>query len=208
MLEGAVVNVEFDISKEPESELRKYAEGYLRFLNDEGELPSGHPDRVEPGDVGTCYPEIRYMKLGITDDDRIMKIPVIVGERDEWLLDRQRPVEILTQDEYERMVRKSAMSKSNSKVDESVLNVLLAGLPAHNAGMSLEHNQHKNAYEKAEDWINKNEWCDWESEDAKRQAIATDEIWTLQWYPKTPVGFCAVAAPTLADLLRIANDDS
>ena len=85
---------------------------------------------------------------------------------------------------------------------------LLAVLPAHKAGLSLEHNQHKNVYEKPEDWIAENEWCDWESEAAKKQAIATNEIWTLQWYPETPVGFCAVAAPTLADLLRLASNDS
>tara|TARA_R110001583_G_scaffold34551_2_gene115900 strand:+ start:4189 stop:4455 length:267 start_codon:yes stop_codon:yes gene_type:complete len=85
---------------------------------------------------------------------------------------------------------------------------LLAVFPAHKAGLSLEHNQHKTLYEKPEDWIADNEWCDWESEEAKQQAIDTGEIWTLQWYPETPVGFCAVAAPTLEELLRLASDDS
>lgn len=85
---------------------------------------------------------------------------------------------------------------------------LLAVFPAHKAGLSLEHNQHKNAYENAEQWIADNEWCDWESEESKQKAIDTNEIWTLQWYPDTPVGFYAVAAPTLDDLLRIANSDS
>tara|TARA_Y100000034_G_C6833073_1_gene376208 strand:+ start:921 stop:1187 length:267 start_codon:yes stop_codon:yes gene_type:complete len=85
---------------------------------------------------------------------------------------------------------------------------LLAVLPAHKAGLSLEHNQHKNVYEKAAQWIEENEWCDWENDEAKQKAIDTDEIWTLQWYPETPVGFCAVAAPTLADLIRIVNDNS
>lgn len=82
---------------------------------------------------------------------------------------------------------------------------LLAAFPAHKAGMTLEHNDHKNVYEKASDWIADNEWCEWESESAKQQAIETDEIWTLRWYPETPVGFCAVAAPTLPDLLRIVG---
>lgn len=85
-------------------------------------------------------------------------------------------------------------------------NALIACLPAHNAGMSLEHNQHKNIYETAEEWIKNNGWCDWESEDQKLKAIETDEIWTLRWYPETPIGFYAIAAPTLEDLLRIAND--
>lgn len=85
---------------------------------------------------------------------------------------------------------------------------LLAVFPVHKVGLSLEHNQHKKFYEKPEDWIAENEWCDWESEAEKKKAIETNEIWTLQWYPETPIGFYAVAAPTLVDLLRLANDDS
>lgn len=98
--------------------------------------------------------------------------------------------------------------ESKAKAQASLCSQLLADFPLHKAGMSLEHNAHRNIYESAEDWIVNNEWCDWESEDAKRKAIETDEIWTLQWYPQTPIGFCAVAAPTLADLLRLASSDS
>lgn len=97
------------------------------------------------------------------------------------------------------------------KTEKRELNQLL---PAHDAGLSLEHNQHRSVYDTAEQWIAENDWCDWESDEAKREAIEIDSIWTLQWYPDTPVGFYAVAAPTLADLLRIAanaereaNDD-
>ena len=86
------------------------------------------------------------------------------------------------------------------------LNALLAAFPAHKAGMSIEHNQHKNYYESAQQWIENTDYCDWESEDAKRKAIELDEIWVLQWYPSTPGGFCAVAAPTLGDVLRLATD--
>lgn len=86
-----------------------------------------------------------------------------------------------------------------------MLNELLGLLPAHKCGLELAHNDHKNVYETAADWIDSNDWCDWESEDAKQRAIDTDEIWTLQWYPETPVGFCAVAAPTLAELLAMVN---
>jgi hypothetical protein len=34
-----------------------------------------------------------------------------------------------------------------------------------------------------------------------QRAIATDELWTMQWYPETPVGFCVLHASTLAALL-------
>ena len=82
-------------------------------------------------------------------------------------------------------------------------------LPDHKCGLFLTHNEHKNSYEKAEQWIvDHDDWCMWENEEAIQIAINTDEIWSLQWYPDTPVGFNAVAAPTLEDLLRLANGDS
>lgn len=73
--------------------------------------------------------------------------------------------------------------------------------PAHKCGMHLGHNEHKNIYETAEQWIGDNTWCDWENEEAKQRDIEIDEIWTLQWYPNTPVGFYALAAPTRPELL-------
>lgn len=86
-------------------------------------------------------------------------------------------------------------------------NELLALLPKHKAGLSIRHNEHKNYYETAKEWVIDNEWCEWENEEEKQKAIDTNEIWTLQWYPETPVGFFGIAAPTLADLLRISNTD-
>lgn len=86
-----------------------------------------------------------------------------------------------------------------------VLNEFLSLLPKHKCAMHIDHNDHKNSYEKASQWIEDNEWCDWENDEAKQRAIDTDEIWTIQWYPKTPVGFYAWAAPTLEELLRLAN---
>lgn len=78
-------------------------------------------------------------------------------------------------------------------------------LPKHKASLHLQHNDHKNYYENLENWIRDNDWCDWENDEAKRRAIETDECWTLQWYPETPVGFCAVAAPSLEECLALAN---
>ncbi len=86
------------------------------------------------------------------------------------------------------------------------MNDLLGLLPQHACGLSLEHNAHKNVYDSAEQWVADNVWCNWKDEDAKARAIATDSIWTLQWYPDTPIGFYAVAAPTLDELLAFANE--
>lgn len=78
--------------------------------------------------------------------------------------------------------------------------------PAHKAGLSLEHNEHKNYYESAEQFIANSELAkDFESPEAMTRAIEADSIWVLQWYPETPVGFHRVAATTLYDVLRLAH---
>lgn len=82
-------------------------------------------------------------------------------------------------------------------------------LPEHKCGLFLTHNEHKNYYETAADKIREweeTEWNPtWKDEDAKQRAIDTNEIWELQWYPDTPVGFCVVAAPTLEEVLELGR---
>lgn len=81
-------------------------------------------------------------------------------------------------------------------------------LPEHKCGLFLQHNEHRDYYEDAEYYINQHkDQYEWKSEEHKKRAIETDEIWTLQWYPNTPIGFLAVAAPTLEELLEFANED-
>lgn len=81
--------------------------------------------------------------------------------------------------------------------------------PAHKAGLIMEHNPHLNVYESASEWIRNQEErgcsAEWKCEEAKGRAIATNEIWTLQWYPETPIGFNIVAAPTFEELLDFAS---
>lgn len=88
-----------------------------------------------------------------------------------------------------------------------VSEALLTLLPQHACGLYLNHNAHKDIYEIAEHWVADNDWCDWKDEDAKARAIATDSIWTLQWYPETPIGFRAIAAPTLEELLAMIMEE-
>lgn len=79
-------------------------------------------------------------------------------------------------------------------------------LPPHKCGLFLSHNEHKDYYESAEEWlIERSVQPAWESEEHRRRAIESDEIWVLQWYPETPVGFNIVAAPTLEELLAFAG---
>lgn len=76
-------------------------------------------------------------------------------------------------------------------------------LPKHACGLHLTHNQHKDFYEDISDYIQRDPNC-FKDEAAKAKAIETNEIWELQWYPNTPIGFLKVAAPTLEEVLSLA----
>lgn len=80
-------------------------------------------------------------------------------------------------------------------------------LPPHKVSLCLAHNQHKAYYESAEDYILHNEErFDFRSEEERQACITTDEIWELQWYPETPVGFNCIASHTLESLIEYAKE--
>ena len=82
-------------------------------------------------------------------------------------------------------------------------------LPEYKVTMTICHNDHKSVYETAERWLlDMGDWGDWESDEAKQRAIAADSIWSIQWYPETPVGFIALFAPTLEELLEFAQKET
>lgn len=45
------------------------------------------------------------------------------------------------------------------------------------------------------------ERADWVNDEEEQRAKETNSIWTIQWYPDTPVGFCCYAASSLGALL-------
>ena len=67
-------------------------------------------------------------------------------------------------------------------------------LPKHDCCLYLTHNEHKAAYESIEHFYNKEDFLD-ESEWEK--AISENNVWSLQWYPDTPIGFHVVCAASL-----------
>lgn len=73
---------------------------------------------------------------------------------------------------------------------------------------TLTHNQHKNYYKtvarEIEDEGFGYDVSSWVSDEEMRKAIDTDECWTFQWYPETPVGFCVLSASTLDVLMAAA----
>lgn len=87
-------------------------------------------------------------------------------------------------------------------------------LPQDKAGLYLTHNVHRGVYQTAREWWEENKDHDlysWPAGDLER-ALETDEVWTLQWYPDTPIGFYAIAASSLEALLaeaqRIEKEDA
>lgn len=79
-------------------------------------------------------------------------------------------------------------------------------VPPHKAGFTLHHNDHYANYWTAEEAITDGQggWYgdddNWVSLEEKAKACATNEIWTAQWYPETPIGFCLLHASTLEAL--------
>jgi len=85
--------------------------------------------------------------------------------------------------------------------------IVMPALPRH-LNLTIEHNPHKAYYQTVEQWL------DDDGPDAKdgdelrpedRAAIlATGELWTVQWYPNTPIGSVLVCAATLPRVLERA----
>ncbi|URC15578.1 hypothetical protein DB2_76 [Octadecabacter Antarctic DB virus 2] len=50
----------------------------------------------------------------------------------------------------------------------------------------------------------KEDIIDWASEDERLKAIAENSVWTIQWYPNTPVGFCIVGASSFETAAQYA----
>ncbi len=79
-------------------------------------------------------------------------------------------------------------------------------LPEHKAGLSLEHNMHRNYYLTLEQWEDQVAGgLDWISPEQREKAIKEDSCWVIQWYPLTPVGFNRLAACDIEVLLEAAN---
>ncbi|MGI9451959.1 MAG: hypothetical protein ACR2QH_15155 [Geminicoccaceae bacterium] len=80
-----------------------------------------------------------------------------------------------------------------------------------NVSLSIEHNSHANNYQTAKEWLDDLEdsldWrADWVSEEERTKALQTGEIWELQWYPDTPVGFYHLLASSFEALMATANE--
>lgn len=81
--------------------------------------------------------------------------------------------------------------------------------PAHKGALFLTHNEHKNEYATVGQWLNEqgDELADFPDESERQKAIVTDELWMLQWYPDTPVGFKRVCAASFDRLMELVTEE-
>lgn len=78
--------------------------------------------------------------------------------------------------------------------------------PRHKCGLYLTHNQHRDYYQGLAEYLEETKERDyWADPQDRESAIATGELWELQWYPDTPVGFIVIRASTLERLLAFAE---
>lgn len=67
-------------------------------------------------------------------------------------------------------------------------------LPKHKCGLHFMHNDHINIYMTIEENYNKEQFV---SEEEWEKAIRTNNVWCLEWYPETPIGFHVICASSL-----------
>ena len=83
-------------------------------------------------------------------------------------------------------------------------------LPKHQAGLYLTHNEHKDVYETVKEWIEDAhpayDTDDFISQEDMQKCIDTDDCWSLQWYPHTPISFHKVRGSSLELVLKRAME--
>lgn len=78
-------------------------------------------------------------------------------------------------------------------------------LPKHKCGLSIEHNMWVAYNESVSEYLDELT-CPpvWESQEHLDRATSTNQLWEMQWYPRTSLNFHKIAAPTLEELLTFS----
>lgn len=74
--------------------------------------------------------------------------------------------------------------------------------------LHITFNEHAGYYEPVEQWVadrTEQDWLTWVSDAERDKAIRENSVWTCQWYPDTPVGFCVLAASSFEALMAEVN---
>jgi hypothetical protein len=86
-----------------------------------------------------------------------------------------------------------------------------ADLPKHKCALYITHNEHLSVYETVAQELEhfEGQWLadDWAAEGEREKAIETNELWKLQWYPSSPVGFSIILASSFDVLVKWMKDN-
>lgn len=78
--------------------------------------------------------------------------------------------------------------------------------PKHEGAMFIQHNEHLNYYQPVAEYIEEEDLTkSFRNPEELAKSVNTGELWVMQWYPDTPVGFIKIAAPTWEGLLEFAR---
>ncbi len=201
--------------------------GGLRFDDFDGAkpCPNCNADGAKPMDSAANDYEVTCARCG----HRLMASTAIPEEGDEWecrpcadthdklealrtriaALEAERDaatkeLEIRTRSANESAFKVDAMRIEHSSALEA--RDRLEWIPEHKASALLSHNEHLSSYETVEQYLvgiglDADEWA---APGECEKAIETNELWVLQWYPATPIGFCRLAASSPEALIARA----
>lgn len=85
-------------------------------------------------------------------------------------------------------------------------------VPKNVGGYSITHNDHKIYHEDVKTYVERLHLeplgdDDWVSVESREFAYANDELWEIQWYPDSTVGFCSLYAGRLEDLVKYFENE-
>ena len=80
--------------------------------------------------------------------------------------------------------------------------------PAHKCGLYLTHNEHKDVYLTVVEWLDDRGGghVRWPDETERQKAIETNDVWSLQWYPNTPLACYCIGAASFDRLMELAAE--
>jgi hypothetical protein len=78
----------------------------------------------------------------------------------------------------------------------------ISDLPPHYC-LSIQHNEHKATYTSINDYLNEDYVKECISYEEAHLCLQKDEIWEVQLYPNTPIGFYKTCASTLREAIRL-----
>lgn len=84
----------------------------------------------------------------------------------------------------------------------------MKNLPKH-ISLYITHNDHKSLYVQVEEYLKTRGITDSDfvNSESREKAIMTNELWCIQWYPRTPVVVCSIYGHDLEEMLFYLNNN-